>query len=147
MVDIWARAAGWRLRHTTREATRAFPMPGMTPLPSPSPSCRPSPSFFCNLCDAHIFTFPWYRRQPRNSFPCAYEPDVIVRFFSLSQTVSVVSHKKRNRKFMTVLGTFGPLCWFSSYFHISQMGNKNYSNPEKVVICSAKICRIFSRRF
>lgn len=32
--------------------------------------------------------------------------------FSLSQTVSAVSHKKRNRKFMTVLGSFGPLLTF-----------------------------------
>lgn len=29
---IWAREAGWRPRHTTREATRAFPMPSTTPL-------------------------------------------------------------------------------------------------------------------
>lgn len=32
---IWAREAGWQPRHTTREATRAFPMPGTTSLSHP----------------------------------------------------------------------------------------------------------------
>lgn len=48
-----------------------------TPFPlSRSFLLRLSPSFFCNLCDAHIFTSSYHRRRPRNSFPCAYEPDV-----------------------------------------------------------------------
>lgn len=50
-------------------------------------------------------------------FPVHTSPtSVIVRFFSLSQTVSVVSHKKRNRKFMTVLS---PLLTFLLFSHQS----------------------------
>lgn len=43
---------------------------------------------------------------------------VIVRFFSLSQTISAVSHKKRNRKFMTASGSFGPLTFLLFLYYI-----------------------------
>lgn len=97
---IWAREAGWRPRHTTREATRAFPMPSTTPLSflclSLSSSCRPSPSFFCNLCATRTSSLLRNTVVGRETvFPVHTSPmSVIVRFFSLSRTVSFLIKRK-----------------------------------------------------
>lgn len=139
---IWAREAGWQPRHTTREATRAFPMPGTTSLSHP-----PSLSVFLSLFFLLTFSvvllqsvrrahlhFSGVPSSAEKQFSLHMSPtSVIVRFFSLSQTISAVPHKKRNRKFMTVLGSFGRLT-FLLLLYQSEMGFKNYSNSKRVII-------------
>lgn len=94
---IWAGEAGWQPRHTTREATRAFPMPGTTSLSLPPSFSFPltfSLVLLQSVRRAHLH-FSVVPSSAEKQFSVHMSPtSVIVRFFSLSRTISVVSHKK-----------------------------------------------------
>lgn len=137
---IWAGEAGWQPRHTTREATRAFPMPGTTSLSLPPSFSFPltfSLVLLQSVRRAHLH-FSVVPSAAEKQFSVHMSPtSVIVRFFSLSRTISVVSHKKRNRKFMTASGSFAPLIFLLFLYYILD------GLILKWLYLAKELCRIF----